>query len=49
MIRIVLLCLLVLPAAGCSDRRGVGVAAGGGWGSAGGAGSIFSLSIPMGP
>lgn len=48
MVRILLLSLLVLVA-GCSERRGVGVAAGGAWGSSGGAGSIMSLSIPFGP
>jgi hypothetical protein len=47
MMRIFLLCLLVL-AAGCSERRGVGVAGGGSWGSSGGAGSMMSLSIPFG-
>ena len=48
MVRILLLSVLVL-AAGCSERRGVGVAAGGSWGSSGGAGSLMSLSIPFGP
>lgn len=47
MVRILLLSVLVL-AAGCSERRGVGVAAGGAWGSSGGAGSLMSLSIPFG-
>jgi len=47
MIRILLLSVIVL-AAGCSERRGVGVAAGGTWGSSGGAGSLMSLSIPFG-
>jgi hypothetical protein len=47
MVRIVILCLLVLVA-GCSERRGVGVAAGGAWGSSGGTGSMMSLSIPFG-
>ena len=47
MLRILLLSALVL-AAGCSERRGVGVAAGGTWGSSGGAGSMMSLSIPFG-
>ncbi|MGO1080808.1 hypothetical protein [Inquilinus sp. CA228] len=47
MVRILLLCLLVL-ATGCSERRGVGVAAGGAWGSSGGGGSMMALSIPFG-
>ncbi|MGK9236093.1 hypothetical protein KXS07_34445 [Inquilinus limosus] len=47
MIRILFLSLLILTA-GCSERRGVGVAAGGTWGSSGGAGSMMSLSIPFG-
>ncbi|MGK9165708.1 hypothetical protein KXR53_05395 [Inquilinus limosus] len=48
MIRILFLSLLVL-AAGCSERRGVGVAAGGSWGDSGRGGSMMSLSIPFGP
>ena len=47
MVRILLLTSLILAAA-CSERRGVGVAAGGSWGSSGGAGSMMSLSIPFG-
>ena len=47
MIRILLLSVLVL-AAGCSERRGVGAAAGGTWGSSGSGGSMMSLSIPFG-
>ncbi|WP_395674178.1 hypothetical protein [Inquilinus sp.] len=48
MLRSLLLSLLVL-AAGCTERQGVGVAAGGTWGESGRAGSMMSLSIPIGP
>lgn len=48
MLRILLVLSLILVA-GCSERRGIGVAAGGNWGSSGGIGSAVSLSIPLTP
>jgi hypothetical protein len=48
MLRSLLLSLLIL-AAGCAERQGVGVAAGGTWGESGRTGSMMSLSIPIGP
>jgi hypothetical protein len=42
------LAALVLLAA-CSERRSVGVAAGGSWGDSGRGGSMMALSIPIGP
>ncbi|MDR6292235.1 hypothetical protein E9232_004773 [Inquilinus ginsengisoli] len=48
MVRILFLTSLILVAA-CSERRGVGVAGGGSWGSSGGSGSMMALSIPIGP